>query len=97
VLDVHSLSTGGGFVSTPYLAFSGQPVLGGQFGTGMACEITRLWLPLAGAVGFVVNALATKPANTMEKMDACTVSFINLVTSGYFISELFRRLLQVGV
>ena len=80
------MSTGGGRVSTPYLGSFGQPVLGGQFGTGMACETTRLWLLLTGAVGFVVNALATKPANTMEKMDACTVSFISLVTSGYFYS-----------
>jgi hypothetical protein len=53
-----------------------QPVSGGQLGTGMAYGTTRLRLPVTGAVGFVVNALARIPANTTEKIDVCIMSFI---------------------
>jgi hypothetical protein len=73
---MHSLGTSEIRPGTHYSGLSGQPVLGGQFGTGIACEMTRLWLPLMEDVGFVVNALAMKPAKMMEKMEAWTVSFI---------------------
>ena len=53
-----------------------QPVLGGQLGTGMAWEITRLWFADIEVVGLTVTALATKPAKTTEKMDAWTRSFM---------------------
>jgi hypothetical protein len=66
----------------------GHPVLGGQFGTGMACETMRLWLTELEDVGRVVTALATKPAKTIEKMEAWTASFMICVTSGYFIFDL---------
>ncbi len=56
-------------VLVPYLDF-GQPVLGGQFGTGIAWETRRLWLTELEDVGLVVTALATKPAKTIEKMEA---------------------------
>ena len=48
----------------------------GQVGIGMAYGITRLWVPVTGAVGFVVNAPARTPANTTEKIDVWTKSFI---------------------
>ena len=48
---------------------NGQPVPVGQVGIGMACEITRLCVPVTGAAGFVVNALARAPANTTERID----------------------------
>jgi len=57
-------------VLVPYSGFNGQPVLGGQFGTGIACETTRLWLAELEDVGLVVTALATKPAKRIEKMEA---------------------------
>jgi hypothetical protein len=53
-----------------------QPVLGGQLGTGIAWEITRLWFAGMEVVGLVVSALATKPAKTTEKIDAWTRSFM---------------------
>ncbi len=53
-----------------------QPVLGGQLGTGMAWEITRLWFAGTEVVGLIVSALATKPANRAEKIDAWTRSFM---------------------
>jgi hypothetical protein len=69
VLGKHGLGTAVR-VLVPYSGFRGQPVLGGQFGTGMACETTRLWLAELEDVGLVVTALATKPAKTIEKMEA---------------------------
>ena len=53
-----------------------QPVLGGQLGTGIACEITKLWFAGIEVVCLVVTALATKPANITEKIDAWTRSFM---------------------
>jgi hypothetical protein len=51
-------------------------VLGGQLGTGIAWEIIKLWLAGIEVVGLVVTALATKPANMTENIDAWTRSFI---------------------
>jgi hypothetical protein len=42
----------------------------------MAWEITKLWFAGIEVVGLVVTALATKPANMTEKVDAWTRSFI---------------------
>jgi hypothetical protein len=53
-----------------------QPVLGGQLGTGIAWEITKLWFAGKEVVGLVVTAPATKPANMTEKIDAWTRSFM---------------------
>jgi hypothetical protein len=53
----------------------------------MAWEITKLCFAVTCVVGFIVTALATKPANTTEKMDACTRSFMVLVTSGSLCSH----------
>jgi hypothetical protein len=53
-----------------------QPVLGGQLGTGIACEITKLWFAGIEVDCLVVTALATKPAKMTEKMDAWTRSFM---------------------
>jgi len=53
-----------------------QPVLGGQLGTGIAWEITKLWFAGIEVVCLVVSALATKPANMTEKIDAWTRSFM---------------------
>jgi hypothetical protein len=55
---------------------NGQPVPVGQVGIGIACEITELWVRVTGAVGFVVNAPARTPANTAEKIDVWTKSFM---------------------
>jgi hypothetical protein len=52
----------------------------------MACETTRLWLEETWVVTLVVNALATKPAKTMEKIDACTRSFIVRLPPGDGVS-----------
>jgi hypothetical protein len=62
-------------------------VSGGQFGTGMVREMIRLWLAFVEVVGFVVTARAMNPANTTEKIDAWTASFMMMVTSGDFISN----------
>jgi hypothetical protein len=72
-------------------------VLGGQFGTGIACETRRLWLAVLDDVGLVVTALATKPANTIEKMDAWTASFIIGVTSGGYVLLSFTTAEQFRV
>jgi hypothetical protein len=96
VLGKHSLGTGG-YVLVPYFSFAGQPVLGGQFGTGIACETTKPWLAELEDVGLVVTALATKPAKTMEKMEAWTASFMICVTSGYFIFSVSRSAEQLRV
>jgi hypothetical protein len=58
-----------------------QPVSGGQFGTGIEVEMVMLRDAWLVCIGLVVNALAMKPAKTMEKIEACTVSFIIEVTS----------------
>ena len=49
---------------------------GAQFGTGIELEMMVLCDGRIDSVGLVVNALAMKPANTIEKMEAWTVSFI---------------------
>lgn len=51
-------------------------MLGGQLGTGIAREIIKLWFAGTEVVGLVVTALATKPANTTEKIEAWTRSFM---------------------
>jgi cytochrome P450 len=51
-----------------------------QLGTGIAFEITMLWFAglkaVVNAVAFGVNALARKPAKTIERTDARTASFM---------------------
>jgi hypothetical protein len=83
---VHHLGTAGTRVGTLYLFSNAQPLLGPQEGTGRALETTRLWSAWIGVVGLVVSALATKPANTTEKIDAWTKSFMVWLPPGGFVT-----------
>jgi hypothetical protein len=53
-----------------------QPVRGSQLGTGIALEMAKLGTEFRDVVGCEVTAPATKPVKTIEKMDACTKSFM---------------------
>jgi hypothetical protein len=54
----------------------------------MLVESVRLCDACIDSVFFVVTALATKPANTIEKMVAWTASFIILLPPGKYFPSL---------
>jgi hypothetical protein len=65
-----------------------QPVRGSQLGTGNELDSTEELEEFAGVDEWNVTALATKPANTMEKIEAWTKSFMIWLPPGT-LSELF--------